>query len=151
MPGSGKTTVGRKLATFFSIPFFDLDQLISESYGDTIATIFNKEGEPYFRMLERDILQEFVIKKPRFILSTGGGTPCFFDNINLMNKVGVTLLVDTPLKSIKQRLQQDTIRPLLQTNTLETLWEERKIYYQQAQLQVSTEQKICEAVQGVAE
>jgi shikimate kinase len=84
--GSGKTHWGTQLASKLQIPFFDLDELISKGENKSIAEIFSESGEEYFRMRERETLSSIIEEYPSVVLSTGGGTPCFFNNIEKMKK-----------------------------------------------------------------
>ena len=80
LPGSGKTTMGKQLASILEIPFFDLDAEIENQAGKSIPELFKEEGEDFFREKERSCLRSFL-NRDNFILATGGGTPCFFDNL----------------------------------------------------------------------
>ena len=111
---SGKTTFGRELAREKGIPFWDLDALVEERAGCRISDIFAREGESFFRELEREILHEFCAREDDFVLATGGGTPCFFDNMDYMNAAGHTLFLDTSFPVLVGRLREQWgMRPLL--------------------------------------
>ena len=111
---SGKTTFGREFAREKGIPFWDLDALVEERAGCCISDIFAWEGESFFRELEREILHEFCTREDDFVLATGGGTPCFFDNMDCMNAAGHTLFLDTSFPVLMGRLrEQRDVRPLL--------------------------------------
>ena len=101
MPGSGKTTLGKRLATHLSCPFNDLDQVIEDMEGKSVVQIFSDAGEDYFRNCERDALKSFITNSddetPTAILSLGGGTPCFHNNMELVREHGVVIILDTPL------------------------------------------------------
>ena len=88
--GVGKTTLGKALADRTGLSFIDLDLFIEGRYRKTIRQIFEAEGEEAFREIERKALHE-VAEFEDIILSTGGGTPCFFDNMTYMNRVGTTV------------------------------------------------------------
>ena len=88
--GSGKSVVGRKLSSATGLNFVDLDNYILKKEDRTINEIFDEEGEDYFRQTEHRLLKE-IIEKDDFILSCGGGTPCFFDNMTMMNRNGITI------------------------------------------------------------
>jgi shikimate kinase len=109
----GKSTLGKKLAAKLSIPFIDLDSLIEEKSRKSIQEIFNQHGENYFRKLESETLKSIPIKAA--VVSCGGGTPCFFDNMDWMNLNGKTIYLKAPLNFILNNIFQSDInkRPLL--------------------------------------
>ena len=137
--GSGKTTLGRALATEMAIPFIDLDHYIEKRYCKTIAQLFAEKGEEGFRDIERRMLHE-VGEFEDVIISTGGGTPCFFDNIEYMNAQGTTVFLEASVDVIYTRLTiARTQRPLVAGKTEEELrryitdmLELRTPYYRQA-------------------
>ena len=100
--GSGKTTLGRKLAYILQYQFIDLDDYIEKQEGRKISHIFEEDGEDYFRKLERVYLHR-VIDKEDLVISTGGGTPCFFDNMNQMNEYGKTIYINIHPKALLPR------------------------------------------------
>ena len=111
--GSGKTTLGRKLACIIQHQFIDLDEYIEEQEGWIISQIFEEDGEDYFRKLERVYLHR-VIEKEDVVISTGGGTPCFFDNMDQMNEYGKTIYINMHPKALLPRLiSSPSTRPLL--------------------------------------
>lgn len=111
--GAGKTTLGRALAQTIGIQFIDLDNHIEERFHKTIGQIFSENGEDYFRDLERRMLHE-VGEFENVVISTGGGTPCFFDNIEYMNEKGTTVFLDVPLERLFIRLSiARSKRPLI--------------------------------------
>ncbi len=139
--GAGKTTLGKSLSRSLNIPFYDLDHLIEEKEGKTIAQIFNELGEGAFRKLEGRYLKEFNYPD-QFILSTGGGTPCFYDHLPWMNREGITIYLQLSPKSLAIRLQSATAteRPLLKEKQGEELLQfieekllEREPFYLRAQ------------------
>lgn len=111
---SGKTTLGKEVAREKGIPFLDLDVLVEERAGCCISDIFSNKGEEYFRELERIVLHDFCEQMEDFVMATGGGTPCFFDNMDYMNEVGHTLFLNTSFPVLLGRLKsQRSARPLL--------------------------------------
>ncbi|MBN2683243.1 MAG: shikimate kinase [Bacteroidales bacterium] len=102
--GSGKTTTGKKLAKILNFDFYDLDQMIEQDENKTIDSIFEEDGEEKFRWLERNALKKSIITLSNSIISTGGGTPCFVNNMDLMNKSGITVYLELDEKSILNRL-----------------------------------------------
>jgi len=139
--GCGKSHSGQLLAEMFEVPFIDLDDYIENKMGQTIRDIFEKKGEDYFRQIEKECLHE-MFDKERTIISVGGGTPCFFDNIDWMNKNGFTVFLDTPISVLVNRLYANMKhRPLLKdfskkdlASFIEKKLEERNPFYHQAQI-----------------
>jgi len=125
MPGCGKSTFGRKVAAKLDSDFIDLDKVIVEKEGLSISEIFETKGEKYFREIESALLKETIINKNQFIMATGGGAPCFFDNMNYMNENGITIYIDTPIEILLERLTVSGInkRPLLKQMGEEYLYE----------------------------
>ncbi|SEK57189.1 shikimate kinase [Parapedobacter koreensis] len=138
--GSGKTTWGRKLANKTGRAFIDLDETIVNELGTSIADYFAAHGEASFRELESRILKSLPLDQPT-IIATGGGAPCYFDNMTWMNEVGLTIYLYLPPKALWDRLMQTDIasRPALNGLSGEELLTyiqsklaERESYYLQA-------------------
>ena len=113
--GSGKTTFGKQLARKLSYHFFDLDAEIEKNEGLSISEIFSEKGEAYFRETESKILTNLLRNKNDVVLSLGGGTPCFFNNLDLIKKQSLSVYIKLPVKTLAQRLQQSNKnkRPLI--------------------------------------
>ena len=88
LPGSGKTTLGKKVATYLQLPFFDLDEVIERSAGKRVPEIFADEGEAAFRKMESDTLQKIIADHSDFVMATGGGAPCFHNGIGISPVTG---------------------------------------------------------------
>ena len=117
----GKTTIGRDLAKLMNRTFYDLDWYIEERYHTKVSQIFAEKGEAHFRDLERRMLHE-VAEFENVVLSCGGGTPCFFDNIGYMNQVGEVFYLKASPETILQHLSMSRgERPLLKDKTPEQL------------------------------
>lgn len=111
--GCGKTSIGKKLAKKINFQFLDLDKLIEKQEKQTIQQIFQEKGEGYFREIETKVLEQtFCLKNT--VVATGGGTPCFFQNIENINKNGISVFIDMPTKALEYRLKNTkNKRPLL--------------------------------------
>jgi len=137
--GCGKSTLGRKLASEFKLTFIDLDSFLEEKYFKTIPQIFAEEGEDAFRKKERKVLEE-VCGFDNVILATGGGAPCFFDNMELMNESGFCVFLDVEISSLVNRLiHAKTERPLIKGKSpeelhtfIEGLLAKRRPFYEKA-------------------
>lgn len=138
--GSGKTHWGKELSQKLQVPFFDLDAAIEEKEGKEISAIFAEMGEEYFRLLEKDVLYLLTESHESFVMATGGGTPCFFNNIDYMNSRGTTVWINCSVDSLHSRLRTEKQkRPLIAGIPDEGLrpyiikkYSDRKIFYQQA-------------------
>jgi len=119
--GCGKSTIGRKLAELLKISFVDLDKYIEERYFKSVPAIFAEEGEKGFREKERIALQE-VSQFENVVVGTGGGAPCFFDNMELMNENGITVYIAPDTDVLAARLlKSKTERPLIAGKSREEL------------------------------
>lgn len=141
MMGSGKSTLGRQLAQQTGLPFLDLDTYIETRQERSISDIFAEQGQEQFRRLERESLEQVVQQYPEAIIATGGGAPCFFDNINFINRHGRSIWLQVPVKVLANRLLQQGQgqRPLVAGKTPRELEEylsetlaARKQFYAQA-------------------
>lgn len=119
--GAGKTTLGKAFARAMELTFVDLDWYIEERFHKTIRQIFAERGEEGFRELEKRMLQE-VGEFENVVISVGGGTPCFFDNMAYMNQAGDTIFLDVDVEVLFRRLRAaKQQRPLLADKTDEEL------------------------------
>jgi shikimate kinase len=145
--GSGKTHWGRLLSEKLGIPFFDLDEEIVGQAGKPITEIFATAGEEQFRVMESDILHQLSESNDRFIMACGGGTPCYFNNIDYMNQSGTSVWINTPVETLFSRLvNQKSKRPLIRDLSDDQLrgfiskkFSDRRMYYEQAELVVDEE------------
>ncbi len=143
--GSGKSTLGSKLARALELPFFDLDKMIEEQEGMTIASFFEQKGETTFRQIEAEMLRNFTQENDSFLLSTGGGAPVFHQNIDFMNENGLTVYIEMNPKSLAQRLAPARAeRPLLKhlsddelENFVAEKLKEREPFYKKARLVIN--------------
>ncbi len=137
--GCGKTTLGRKLSSRLGYQFMDLDHILEAKEGMTIAEYFKKFGEEAFRKLESEVLKQTVYPE-HAVISTGGGLPCFFDNMDWMNAHGKTIYIKLSPKTLAERLENEKgERPLLREKRGEALIAfiadkliERDVFYNKA-------------------
>ncbi len=155
--GSGKSYVGKRLAEQLDFQFIDLDAYLEQKTQRTISTIFEEEGEDYFRNLERACLYEMASFE-NIVVSTGGGTPCFFDNIQWIRENGISVFLKPDINLMVQRLKSETDkRPLLADQDAVTLRDfiqdklrQRLPYYNQATVTIpitaSNQKEIVEMI-----
>ncbi len=148
LPGSGKTTLGKELSNLLRLSFIDLDLEIERHAGKKITEIFKLWGENYFRELESKELKKLCSSTSDFVMATGGGTPCFFDNMAWINKSGDSIFLDVSAREIARRIAhaQLTDRPLLASqhpdqlkDHIEQIRSNRLYYYTQALLTLKGE------------
>lgn len=145
--GSGKSFRGRALSQKLNIPFFDLDEQVVNSENKSINLIFEEDGEEYFRQKEKEILHIITESHSSFVMACGGGSPCYFNNIEYMNNSGTTVWLNTPIPVLFERLSKErNHRPLLKTLSDDQLkgfiikkFSDRKIYYEQADVCIEDE------------
>ena len=137
--GSGKTTVGKALSKELGMPFYDLDWYIESRMRKTVKELFDSIGEEGFRKIERNMLHE-VAEFENVIISCGGGTPCFFDNMDYINQQGDTIYLKASPEVLHGHLKMGkTVRPLLLNKTPEEVeifiaqqLEQRRVFYEKA-------------------
>ena len=143
--GSGKSKLGRTLSEFTGYRLVDLDKFIEERYFATIPELFEKFGEVRFREIEHSVLLE-CSEFEKCIISTGGGAPCFYDNMNIMLSTGTTLFLDIPEEVLFERIVPKKFkRPLIADLTDDQIREfisqslaKRLPYYEQAHIRLNT-------------
>lgn len=130
MPGSGKSTLGKELAQKLDRNFFDLDAEIERMAGWVIPDIFAQVGEEYFRELENSVLMMLIKLNEPAVIATGGGAPCFFDNMDQMNAAGTTIFLDTPMDTLVERVKKEKAsRPLVSQMEDSSLADDMKALY----------------------
>jgi shikimate kinase len=113
MPGSGKSTLGLKLATELLLPFVDLDKEIEDRERKSIPDIFARNGEEYFRLAESKALHDWAAAQQAFVMATGGGAPCFHNGIDIINQTGISIFLNVPVRELLARTENHAHRPLL--------------------------------------
>ncbi|NLI24251.1 MAG: shikimate kinase [Bacteroidales bacterium] len=149
--GSGKSTIGHHLSRQLGWDFADTDKIIAFQTGLSIPEIFTRHGEPWFREKEREILLS-LLSKDNTVIATGGGMPCFADNMEMMNRTGITVYLRLPPEVLSDRLLHGyRERPLLQNKTPEEIslyvaetLRKREPYYNKAALIVDAANKSAE-------
>ena len=145
--GSGKSFLGKLWGENYSIPFYDLDTLIEEEERKLVEQIFELFGEDYFREREAAVLRN-TDRFENCIIACGGGAPCFFDNMQWMNKNGVTVFLNEDEEIICKNLKTDSkVRPVLNSSDEETLekvihlkLKSRMEFYNQSNIVLQTEE-----------
>jgi shikimate kinase len=147
---SGKSTIGKELAKKLFLPFIDLDDYIIEKEKMSISAIFEERGEIYFRKIEHKYLQEILNSEAKFILSLGGGTPCYAGNMKLITESeAISIYLNASIQLIQERLKNEkSKRPLVADLADEKMTEfiakhlfERRFYYEQATFSVKIDAK----------
>ncbi len=156
MMGSGKTAIGRALALRLDAPFVDSDAAIEEAAASSIAEIFARDGEAFFRKREAEVLRRLLTGPPR-IVSTGGGAFLADANRKIIDQMGVAVWLDADLATLWERVRHKDTRPLLRTanpkNTLETMLAARSPIYRLAGLHINVDAQasIAQTTQQVIE
>jgi shikimate kinase len=164
LPGSGKSTLGRQLAAHYGREFVDLDKVIVREAGRSIPEIFAAEGEIGFRQREAAALTRVAARPHPLVVATGGGTPCFHDNMLLLRRVGFVLWLAVPVPELVRRLAGagQAARPLLAATThggspetalsehLHRTLEARERFYTQAHLHHPGVGSLSEVVSALA-
>ena len=137
--GCGKTTLGKKLAKHLNFNYIDLDRFIENKTVKSINVIFDEKGEQYFRDLEKESLNE-IYKMDNLVITTGGGTPCFYDNMQTILEKGVCIYLKMKAEDLAERLSKEkNNRPLIKNKSAKELKDfigltllERERFYKQA-------------------
>ena len=145
--GSGKTLVSKELSILNNLKIFDLDTEISKQNNRSITEIFKEKGEIFFRKTEKEVLEKILSTEKNIILSLGGGTPCYYNNIDSINEKTISVFLKTNVKNLAQRLSSEKDkRPLIQNISNEDLPEfiakhlfERNPFYNQAKITINTD------------
>lgn len=143
--GSGKTTIGKRLADVMQQSFYDTDEMIEQQTNLKISDIFANHGEAYFREMETHTLEKLQNNLNHVVLSTGGGMPCSEINASLLKSLGTVIYLQVSKEVVVQRLQGDRTRPLLQgedfEKKVETMLQIRHpLYEKAADIVIATDQ-----------
>jgi shikimate kinase len=152
--GTGKTSVGRLVADQLGFEFLDTDELIQIRAGRTIADIFAKEGEPAFRQLERQVVQE-LSNREKTVIATGGGLPTNAENLAALKSFALVICLWASAEKIWERVRNQSHRPLLHDadpqKKIRDLLAVRKPFYHQADVLINTDlRSVREAAQQIA-
>lgn len=148
--GVGKTSLSKKLSKKLEIPCFDLDEIIEKSEKSSVSLIFKDRGEVYFRKVEHQLFKNFLEKEENFILSLGGGTPCYANNhVFLQNEDVVSIYLKASIGNLVEKLKDKRAkRPLLKDLSEDELHEyiakhlfDRNYYYQKSKFAVVVDGK----------
>lgn len=153
--GSGKSAVGSFLSEKLQIPFYDLDSEIEKIEQISIAKLFQTKGEIYFRKTENEVLKKILALEENFVLSLGGGTPCYYNNHELLNATGILsiYLKATTDTLVKRLMNEKNSRPLLHNQEENALRDfinkhlfDRNFYYHQANKIITVDNKSIEKI-----
>ena len=158
--GSGKSAVGSLLNSELNLTYWDLDHYIEDQMQESIASIFKTKGEIYFRKKERYYLEKVLKTNSSLILSLGGGTPCYYDNMSYLNSLPntKTIYLNTSIQELSKRLfNAQSDRPLLKhLENLEDIQEfvgkhifERSVFYNQSHVSIKTDDKTTREVSAL--
>ena len=112
MPSCGKSSLAKIIGKEINIQFIDLDKEIEIVEKRSINEIFNIKGEGYFRKIESEVLNSIIKSNKSFIMATGGGTPCYNDNMKIINNNGISIFLDVKITELETRLKNKKDRPI---------------------------------------
>lgn len=148
--GVGKTSLAKKIANKVGISCYDLDEIIEKSENSSIESIFKNKGEVYFRRVEHQLFKDFIEKEDNFVLSLGGGTPCYANNhVFLQNEDVISIYLKASINTLTEKLKNKREkRPLVKNLAIDELQEyiakhlfDRSFYYQQSKITVEVDGK----------
>ncbi len=154
MPSSGKSTLGKELSKHIRYRYLDTDRIITKETGQKVKDIFSLQGESYFRDLEHKTLHN-IRADSKLVISTGGGMPCFNDNMTYIKQNGISVFLNVPIEIIYDRIKRHSAndRPLLdkqKSDVLQTLKDkhaERLQFYSQADVTIDGEITVHELLE----
>lgn len=148
--GVGKTSLAKKIANKVGISCYDLDEIIEKRENSSIESIFKNKGEVYFRRVEHQLFKDFIEKEDDFVLSLGGGTPCYANNhVFLQNEDVISIYLKASINTLTEKLKNKREkRPLVKNLAIDELQEyiakhlfDRSFYYQQSKITVEVDGK----------
>jgi len=148
--GAGKTTVGKKLAEILEFKFIDTDEFIGEHYEESPAHLIKEGYEKKLRFVERKAIKTIIENFNNAVIAVGGGAPCFYDNMKMMNDAGETIYLCIKFDILWERISKDSAeRPLIKNKKqAKKLLEERKFYYDYAHNSFKVEKGTIDEVAG---
>ena len=146
MMGSGKSTTGKKIAEKTHLTYLDTDELISASHKKSVQDIFDFYGEKQFRVMEHEVAKN--LPKENHVISTGGGMPCYHNNIDILYKNGITIYLSLPVELLFSRLKNKKNRPLFknQLDQFKSFLNARIAYYERAHMTIDVSDKNVDQV-----
>ncbi|WP_185851157.1 shikimate kinase [Blattabacterium cuenoti] len=147
--GSGKTSIGKILSKKSKLKFYDLDELLMRDQKKSISNIFKDKGEKVFRKIEHTMVKNFLKKHHKYIFSVGGGTPCYYDNMNLLNLLSKTFYLKGDAETLFKRLYKEKKkRPLISHLSKNELFlfikkhlSERVFFYEKSYKEIEIKEK----------
>ena len=154
MPAAGKTTAGKFISKNTNLKLFDLDIEIEKYYGKEIKDIFKEYGEEHFRKIENNRLINIIKKHDKFILSLGGGTPCYKSNMNIIKKSGISFFIDRDLKFIINKVEKNKKRPIFYgiediEGFIKKMYSSRKKFYNRSNFIVKNKEEILSIIKSI--
>jgi len=154
MPAAGKTTAGKFISNNTDLELFDLDAEIEKYCGKKIRDIFNENGEEYFRKIENNQLTNIIKKYDRFILSLGGRTPCYKNNMDIIKKSGVSFFIDRDLEFIIDKVKKNKKRPMFYEKDdikdfIKKMYSSRKKFYNRSNFTVKNKEEILSLIKSI--
>ena len=146
MMGSGKSTTGKKIAEQTYLTYLDTDELISTSHKKSVHDIFDFYGEKQFRVMEHEVAKN--LPRENHVISTGGGMPCYHNNMDILHKYGITIYLSLPVELLFRRLKNKKNRPLFknQLDQFKSFLNERITYYEKAHVTIDVSDKNIDQV-----
>ncbi len=156
--GCGKSTLGKKLANKLNVPFVDSDKEIENHFQKTIGELFAEHGESHFREIEREYIEALDLRE-EFVLATGGGMPCFGDNMEQLNRVGTTFYLERSPKELAHRLSNAKAQRLLISGMekdellefIENKLQEREEYYKKSKVILARNEQTPDGIKSFLE